>query len=288
MPQPKIKPQPLPRPILFFDSGVGGLTVLRAARLLMPETPFLYAADNAGFPYGAWGEAALRARLLKLFAFYLEKYRPALSVLACNTASTLALDALRRAFPAGLFVGTVPAVKPAAAQSASKRIAVLATPGTVKRAYTRALIAEYAGETEVILVGSKNLAAIAEDYLHGRPVDMEKIRAEIAPCFVEKDGRRTDIIVLACTHYPFLTPLLRRAAPWPVDWLDPAEAIARRAQALMRQQAGAAKPPAETGQSRIMPKDYVIFTDQKAGADFISRRLFHAFGLEVKRGGSGL
>lgn len=284
MPQPKIEDRLSRRPVLFFDSGIGGLTVLREARLLMPSSPFLYVADNAGFPYGAWEEEALRARLLKLFAGFLKKYNPVLCVLACNTASTLALEDLRRAFPACPFVGTVPAIKPAAEHSASKLISVLATPGTVKRAYTQDLIAKYAGTCQIALVGSENLAAIAEDYVRGRTIDMEMVRAEIAPCFVEEKGRKTDIIVLACTHYPFLTPLLRNLAPWPVDWLDPAEAIARRAQSLLQEKVNHSVPAAETGKRGNRREDYVVLTDRKAGIDFISERLFHAFGLKIKGG----
>jgi len=271
------------RPVLFFDSGIGGLTVLREARLLMPAYPVLYAMDNAGFPYGAWEEEALRARLLHLFAGFLQKYNPALCVLACNTASTLVLDDLRRVFPDYYFVGTVPAIKPAAEHSASKQISVLATPGTVKRAYTQDLIAKYAGQCKVTLVGSENLAAQAEDYVRGRPVTTARVRAEIAPCFVEEKGRRTDIIVLACTHYPFLTPLLRNLAPWPVDWLDPAEAIARRAQSLLQTKALSPTFEVEPGESKSRCQDYAILTDNKAGADFVSGRLFHAFGLKMKR-----
>jgi len=263
-------------PVLFFDSGIGGLSVLREARLIMPEQQFLYIADNAGFPYGAWEEGALRARLLELFAGFLRDYEPALSVLACNTASTLALEDLRKAFPEQAFVGTVPAIKPAAEHSASKRISVLATPGTVERAYTHELIAKYAGDCHINLVGSNNLASMAEEHLRGRPVNMDALRKEIAPCFIEREGKRTDIIVLACTHYPFLTPLLRNCAPWPVDWLDPAEAIARRAHALLKKR-GEQCDEAESGDN----EDYAVFTDRK-GIDFITKRLFHAFGLAIR------
>jgi len=280
MPRAVHKSGSLVRPLLFFDSGIGGLTVLREARLLMPAYPFVYAADNAAFPYGDWEEEALRAHLLHIFAGFLRRYNPVLCVLACNTASTLALDDLRRAFPDYDFVGTVPAIKPAAEHSASGQISVLATPGTVKRAYTQDLIAKYAGQSRVTLVGSTNLAAQAEAYVRGLPVDTAAIRAEIAPCFVEEKRRRTDIIVLACTHYPFLTPLLRNLAPWPVDWLDPAAAIARRAQSLLQLRYGA--PPAPAGRGKNY-EDYAFFTDNKAGADFISARLFHGFGLKIQK-----
>src|SRR4051812_43437321 len=220
------------RPILVFDSGIGGLTVLREARVLMPERGFIYVADDAGFPYGDWEEAALRERIISLFAKLLDQYDPEVCVISCNTAFTLVGADLRSTFPAMTFVGTVPAIKPAAERTRSGLVSVLATPGTVKRAYTRDLIQSFASQCHVRLVGSENLARMAEAYIRGDTVSDEAVTAEIEQCFVEKDGRKTDIVVLACTHYPFMANLFRRLAPWPVDWLDPAEAIARRARTL--------------------------------------------------------
>jgi glutamate racemase len=124
-------------------------------------------------------------------------------------------------------VGTVPAIKPAAEQSRSGLISVLATPATVRRDYTRRLIATFAAHCDLNLVGSRHLARLAEAHVQGTPYDNDAIRTEIAPCFIEKASRRTDIVVLACTHYPFLTTLFEQLAPWPVTWLDPAPAIAR-------------------------------------------------------------
>ncbi|RUX37386.1 MULTISPECIES: aspartate/glutamate racemase family protein, partial [unclassified Mesorhizobium] len=121
------------RPILMFDSGIGGLTVLREARVLMPDRRFIYVADDAAFPYGAWEEPALRVHILELFGKLLERFAPAISVIACNTASTLVIDALRDRFPEHPFVGMVPAIKPAAERTRSGLVSVLATPGTVKR-----------------------------------------------------------------------------------------------------------------------------------------------------------
>ena len=111
---------------------------------------------------------------------------------------------MRARYPALPFVGTVPAIKPAAAASKSRLISVLATTGTVARDYTQALVREYAGDCEVALVGSPHLARLAEDCMKGLPVDDAEIAREIAPCFVESGGRRTDFVVLACTHYPLL------------------------------------------------------------------------------------
>jgi glutamate racemase len=258
------------KPVLVFDSGIGGLTVLREARVLMPERGFIYVADDAGFPYGSWEETALTERILSLFANLLKTYQPELCVIACNTAFTLAGAALRARFPDMSFVGTVPAIKPAAERTRSGLVSVLATPGTVKRAYTRDLIQSFASQCHVRLVGSENLARMAEAYIRGESVVDEQVRAEIAPCFVHKDGARTDIVVLACTHYPFMANVFRRLAPWPVDWLDPAEAIARQARRLLA--------PAEEA-DHPDDFDFAVFTSSRP--DFSTRRLMQGFGLRV-------
>src|SRR5262245_4420352 len=154
-------------------------------------------------------------------------HAPDLVVIACNTASTLVLSQLRAHYKVP-FVGTVPAIKPACATSKSKRISVLGTQATVKREYTKALIRDFAKNCDVKLVGAATLAGLAEATLRAEPVDDDAIVAEIAPCFVDGDGRRTDTVVLACTHYPLLLDRLTALAPWPVAWVDPAPAIARR------------------------------------------------------------
>ncbi|MER8432050.1 glutamate racemase [Mesorhizobium caraganae] len=258
-------------PILMFDSGVGGLTVLREARVLMPDRRFVYVADDKAFPYGAWEEPALQAHILDLFAKLLDRFRPAISVIACNTASTLVIDALRETFPGHPFVGTVPAIKPAAERTRSGLVSVLATPGTVKRQYTRDLIGKWAQKCHVRLVGSNNLAGLAEAYMREGFVDEEAVRAEIAPCFVQHDDLRTDIVVLACTHYPFLANRMRKTAPWPVDWIDPAEAIARRALSLL---------PAVDGALPQGEPDIAVFTSGKP--DFAIGRLMQGFGLSAR------
>lgn len=262
------------RPILMFDSGIGGLTVLREARVLMPDRRFVYVADDAAFPYGAWEEPALRAHVLELFGKLLDRFSPAISVIACNTASTLVIDALRERFPGHPFVGTVPAIKPAAERTRSGLVSVLATPGTVKRQYTRDLIGKWAQKCHVRLVGSDNLAGLAEVYMREGFVDEEAVRTEIAPCFVEHDALRTDIVVLACTHYPFLANRMRKTAPWPVDWLDPAEAIARRALSLL-----ADTEASHRGEALPDGADLAVFTSKRV--DFPTRRLMQGFGLAI-------
>jgi glutamate racemase len=212
--------------ILLFDSGLGGLTVYREVAAARPDADFLYIADDAAFPYSGIAEPALIGRVVDLMGELIETQRPDLVVIACNTASTIVLPELREQFTLP-FVGTVPAIKPACAASATKRVSVLGTEATVQREYTRALIRDYAQDCVVTLVGAKPLAAYAEAELHGAPVRDDALRTELAPCFRD-DGARTDTVVLACTHYPLLIERLRQLSPWPVNFIDPAPAIARR------------------------------------------------------------
>jgi glutamate racemase len=219
--------------ILVFDSGLGGLTVLREVVRARPDAHFLYVADDAFFPYGHHSEEGIIARVVPLMGELISTHHPDLIVVACNTASTLVMPHLRERY-ALPFVGTVPAIKPACAASKTKRVSVLGTKGTVKREYTKALIRDFAEGCEVTLVGSAELATLAETALSGGVVSDSEISAELAPCFVGEDAsRRTDTIVLACTHYPLLLDRLNRLAPWPVDWIDPAPAIARRVISLL-------------------------------------------------------
>jgi len=221
------------RRALVFDSGLGGLTVLAEIGRLRPDVEIVYAADDAAFPYGRLGEAQLIARVETVMARLIADHKPDIVVIACSTASTLALPQLRAAHPGLPFVGTVPAIKPAAKASRSGLVSVLATRGTVARDYTHALVRDHAADCEVTLVGSAALAPIAERAIRGEAVDDGEIAHEIAPCFVEKHGRRTDHVVLACTHFPLLIDKLERLAPWPVAYVDPAPAIARRLDSLL-------------------------------------------------------
>ncbi|BBU63521.1 glutamate racemase [Methylosinus sp. C49] len=228
---------PVPK-ILVFDSGLGGLTVFTEVAKLRPHAALLYCADDAGFPYGPLSETALVARVMEVMERLIAELAPDLVVIACNTASTRALPPLRARWPQLPFVGTVPAIKPAAERSRSRLISVLATPGTVARDYTRALIASFAEDCAVTLIGSTRLAPLAEDFMRGAAVSEEAIAREIAPCFVTHDDARTDVVVLACTHYPLLLDFFRRLAPWPLEWIDPAPAIARQADRLLAERFG--------------------------------------------------
>lgn len=243
--------------ILIFDSGLGGLTVARATRALIPDAEYLYAADTAAFPYGAWDEPPLVERICGVVGRCVETASPDVVVVACNTASTLALAELRKRF-AVPFVGTVPAIKPAAAQTRSRIIGVLATPGTVSREYTQALIHTFAYHCRVFLHGARRLAEIAEGKLKGAQANVETIRDEIRPVFRRREGRRTDTVVLGCTHYPLLIEELNAAAPWPVTFIDPAPAIARRVQAVL------AETPPRPRADEAIPAGTVIFTSARA------------------------
>ena len=225
-----------PPTILVFDSGLGGLTVLREIVRARPDAHYVYVADDAFFPYGHHSEDQIIARVVPLIGELISAHRPDLVVIACNTASTLVMSHLRERYDVP-FVGTVPAIKPACAGSKTRRVSVLGTGGTVKREYTRALIRDFAQGCEVTLVGSADLASLAEAALSGGDVSDARISAELAPCFVggsESTSMRTDTIVLACTHYPLLMDRLVRLAPWPVAWIDPAPAIARRVANLLK------------------------------------------------------
>lgn len=245
--------------ILLFDSGMGGLTVARAVRQQMPQAHLVYAADNAGFPYGAWKEQELASRIVRVVGRLIERTDPHIVVVACNTASTIALAALRDAYKLP-FVGTVPAIKPAAAQTRSGIIGVLATPGTVSREYTHALIHTYAYHCKVFLHGAGRMAEIAEQKLKGYPVDLDALKHEVAPVYRKREGKRTDVVVLGCTHYPLLLDELAKVQPWPVTYIDPAPAIARRAADVLDE------TPLNDAAPGIPPSGTVVLTSKRGGA----------------------
>jgi glutamate racemase len=221
--------------ILVIDSGLGGLTVLREIVKVRPDAHYVYVADDMFFPIGNYSEDQIIARVIPLVGELISAHRPDLVVIACNTMSVSVMGPLRAAYGVP-FVGTVPAIKPACAGSKTRRVSVLGTKATVKREYTQALIRDHGQGCEVTLVGSADLASLAEAALSGVEVGDREISAELAPCFVGadmSDSSRTDTIVLACTHYPLLMDRLVRLAPWPVDWIDPAPAIARRVADLL-------------------------------------------------------
>src|ERR1700710_2253766 len=174
---------PARQTILVFDTGLGGLTVLREIVRTRSDAHYVYVADDAFFPYGHRSEEQVITRAVPLIGELIGDHTPDLVVIACNTASTLVMSHLRAQYHVP-FVGTVPAIKPACAGSRTKRVSVLGTKGTVKREYTHALIRDFAQGCEVTLVGSPDLASLAEAALRGEAITDEALWAEIAPCFV--------------------------------------------------------------------------------------------------------
>lgn len=223
------------RPLLFFDSGVGGLSVLAPTRKLLPNAPVVYAADNGGFPYGTRSEAEIAARVPALLGRLVERYRPRLIVIACNTASTIALAAVRAALDLPI-VGTVPAIKPAAALSKTRAIAVLGTDATVRQPYVDNLSADFASDCLVLRHGSARLVELAEAKLRGEPVDPAEFRRIWDDLLGQPGGERVDTVVLACTHFPLVADELHAAAPRPLAFVDGGDGIARRVAWLTREQ----------------------------------------------------
>src|SRR3954466_7186723 len=195
-------------PILFFDSGVGGLSVLEPTLKLLPSAPIVYAADSAGFPYGKRSEAEIASRVPALLGRLVERFQPRLAVIACNTASTIALDHARAALDLPI-VGTVPAIKPAAEASKTRVIGVLGTEATVRQPYVDDLAEKFAADCTIIRHGSPELVELAEAKLAGDDVSVAEVRAAIQPMFDAPDGERIDTLVLACTHFPLLDEELR-------------------------------------------------------------------------------
>jgi glutamate racemase len=226
--------------MLFFDSGVGGLSVLAPTRALLPNAPIVYAADNAGFPYGKKSEAELASRVPALLGRLIERYRPRLAVIACNTASTIALDHARSALDLPI-VGTVPAIKPAAEMSKTRVIGVLGTEATVRQPYVDDLAAKFASDCTLIRHGSPELVELAEAKLAGETVSVDQVRAAAQPMFDAPGGERIDTIVLACTHFPLLEDELRAAFP-NVAYVHGGPGIARRIAWLTREQPWPAEP----------------------------------------------
>ncbi len=232
------------RPILMFDSGVGGLSVLAPTRALLPQASYVYVADNGGFPYGIRSEAEIAARVPALLGRLVERYRPRLVVIACNTASTIALAAVRAALDLPV-VGTVPAIKPAAEQSESRAIGVLGTDATVRQPYVDDLSARFASDCLVLRHGSARLVELAEAELRGQSGDQADYAAVLAGLLGQPGGDRIDTIVLACTHFPLVADRLAAAAPRPIRFVDGGPGIARRVAYLTEGQDWPTEPRGE-------------------------------------------
>ncbi len=212
---------------------MGGLSIFNAVRARLPQLAIDYVSDNAAFPYGTKTEADLVQRVALVLHTLEKQLAPDLIIVACNTASTVALPKIRDTLQTAV-VGVVPAVKPAAERSRSKVIGLLATPGTVARAYTRQLITEFAAQCEVIAVGSSELVELAEAKLYGDSPSTQQIAAILSPFSEHRLAARLDTIILGCTHFPLLLAELQAAFLKPVQWIDSGAAIAARAESLLQ------------------------------------------------------
>jgi len=218
-------------PVLIFDSGVGGLSIFEHIRRRLPGAPVVYAMDSAGYPYGTRSDLQLRAHVPELLQRLARRYRPAVAVIACNTASTIALDACR----AGLdipVVGTVPAIKPAARISRTRVIGVLGTCATVRQSYVNRLASEFAADCTVLRHGAPELVDYAQANLQALPVHTDVPARAIQALLEQPRGDLLDTVVLACTHFPLIRQALVDACPKPLQFVDSGNGIAERVASL--------------------------------------------------------
>lgn len=215
-------------PILIFDSGVGGLSVVHSLRQYYPHTAMCYACDNAWLPYGLRDDETLAKRIVTVCQSAVEACQASVLVVACNTASTLALEGLRRSLGIPV-IGTVPAIKPAALISQSRHIGLLATTATVNRAYTQGLIDSFASDCQVTKIAADVLVTEAEAWLAGSSLNELHLHQALSPLWEAISATPAlDTVVLGCTHFPLLKPALASLAPKTVHWVDSGDAIARR------------------------------------------------------------
>ena len=218
--------------VLFFDSGMGGLTVMAAVKARCPQLEYAYLFDNAAFPYGDKSEDFLIDRVDLLLKEGYSRLKPDLIVVACNTASTVVLPVLRHDLPVPI-VGVVPAIKPAAKLSRRGIIGLLATPGTVKRAYTDHLIAQFAADVKVLRLGTTELVEEAERKLQGQTVNMKRLTAVLKPWTDLQEDLKPDMAVLGCTHFPLLKDEIGQILGQKCTLIDSGDAIARRVESLL-------------------------------------------------------
>ncbi len=261
----------------MFDSGVGGLSVLAPLRRRLPDAGFVYAADNAGFPYGTRHESEIAARVPALLGRLVERYRPAIAVIACNTASTIALAAVRAALDIPV-VGTVPAIKPAAERSITRAIGVLGTAATVRQPYVDRLAAEFAADCVVLRHGSAALVELAEARLRGAPADLVTCARELGGLLDQPGGERIDTVVLACTHFPLIVGDLAAVSPHAVTFVDGGEGIARRVAYLLSNTAADPASPPAPGRA-VFTRSRAVFTRRDPDVDAL-RPALQSFGLD--------
>jgi len=248
-------------PILLFDSGVGGLSVLAELRKVLPDAPVIYAADNAGLPYGGKSEAEIAARVSGLLGRMAERFRPRLICIACNTASTIALGMVRDVLQIPI-VGTVPAIKPAAALTTTGVIGLLGTEATIRQAYVDRLEAEFAVGKTLLRSAAPELVTAAEAKLRGQSIDPAVFARAAEGLRNQPGGERIDIVVLACTHFPLVADELGKAFGQQVGFVDGAAGIARRIAFLTQGQTFAREKP-----------DIALFTRQDPDLDLLKPAL---------------
>lgn len=258
---------PADAPILLFDSGVGGLSVLAKLRQALPQAPVIYVADNAGLPYGTKTEAQIAARVSGLLGRLTERLRPRLVCIACNTASTIALASVREVLEVPI-VGTVPAIKPAAAMTRSGVIGLLGTQATIRQAYVDRLEAEFAADKRLLRHGAPELVAAAEAVLRGQAVDPAVFAQAAQALRDQPGGAAIDTVVLACTHFPLIERELGTAFGAGVRFIDGSDGIARRIAFLTQGQQFARTAP-----------DLALFTQADEAVDAL-RPALAAQGLE--------
>lgn len=214
-------------PLLFFDTGIGGLSVLKEAQKLLPVAPVIYAADYAGMPYGMKSEAELSTRIPLLLGRLVERYKPQLVTIACNTASTIALDVVRSVLDIPV-VGTVPAIKPASLMTETGVIGLLGTPATIRQPYVDRLHSEFAADKKLLRFGAPELVHAAEAKLRGELLDPAIIDLAVSGLLEQEYGKEIDTVILACTHFPLLQEELQKSFVRDIKFIDGSQGIARR------------------------------------------------------------
>lgn len=220
------------QPLLFFDTGIGGLSVFAKVRAALPNAPMVYAADYAGMPYGEKSEMEVATRVCALLGRLSERFRPRLVVIACNTASVIALAHVRSVLGVPI-VGTVPAIKTAALSSQTGVIGLLGTKATIRQPYVDRLQAEHADGMTMLRHAAPDLVYAAEAKLRGETPDMRVCRDAMLGLINQAEGQKLDAMVLGCTHFPLLTEELAQAAhdlghDRKIAFVDGSDGIARR------------------------------------------------------------
>jgi glutamate racemase len=218
--------------ILIFDSGVGGLSISKSLTEQLPYAEQVLLADNAYFPYGEMEEKLLVSRVTALLLHSADLFMPDCIVVACNTVSTVALEKIRNSLSIPI-IGVVPAIKPAASMSVSKVIGLLATPATINRTYTAELVNQFAGDCEVISLGSTRLVEMSEQQLRGEVIDEDELALILSPFVLAAEQKHLDVIVLGCTHFPLINELLRAILPNSINLVDSSTAIARQVEIIL-------------------------------------------------------